>query len=273
LRYSIEKTLGGLEAELKEYTIGVEALGRAPSFDPREDNIVRVQARKLRQRLDDYYSSNGLTEKCRIVFQPGSYIPRFTLVEHPARSRSTVAVLPFMNLTADDDAGYFCDGLAEELIDLLSRTKGVRVVSRTSSFQFKGTQVDIREIGKRLGADLLIEGAVRGGRPRYIATVRLLSSKDGCQLWAERYDRMLTDIVALETEIANSIASVLSSEPPPAAPWSTSRRLLYISKPDMHGTNELSSDSAGHLSCIRQRHAGTRTRQRLGPVSLSVMSC
>ncbi|HEY6991772.1 MAG TPA: tetratricopeptide repeat protein [Bryobacteraceae bacterium] len=122
-----------------------------------------------------------------------------------------------MNLTANEDAGYFCDGLAEELIDLLSRTKGIRVVARTSSFQFKGVPLDVREIGNRLCADLLIEGAVRGGHPRYIVTVRLLSSRDGCEIWSERYDRTLTDIVALETEIANSVASVLSSGPPAAA--------------------------------------------------------
>jgi adenylate cyclase len=217
LRYTVERTLEGLGSELKEYSIGVEALGRPQSFDPREDNIVRVQARKLRQRLDDYYNSDGIDEKCRIVFQAGSYIPAFRLVQHQPPPCSTVAVLPFMNLTADDDAGYFCDGLAEEVIDLLSRTKGLRVVARTSSFQFKGVPLDVREIGKRLGADLLIEGAVRGGRSRYIVTVRLLASSDGCEIWSERYDRTLTDIVTLETEIANSVASVLSSGPPPAA--------------------------------------------------------
>jgi len=216
LRYTVEKTLAGLSSELKEYSIGVEALGRPPSFDPREDNIVRVQARKLRQRLTAYYNSDGLEEKCRIVFQPGSYTPAFTLVQGLARSCSTIAVLPLMNLTAEDDVGYFCDGLTEELIDLLSRTKGIRVVARTSSFQFKGVQLDVREIGKRLGADLLVEGAVRGGGSRYIVTVRLLSSRDGCEVWAERYDRTLTDVLALETEIANSVASVLSSAAPPA---------------------------------------------------------
>jgi len=90
LRYTVEKTLAGLSSELKEYSIGVEALGRPPSFDPREDNIVRVQARKLRQRLTAYYNSDGLEEKCRIVFQPGSYTPAFTLVQGLARSCSTM---------------------------------------------------------------------------------------------------------------------------------------------------------------------------------------
>ena len=217
MRYTVEKALTGRGSELKEYTIGVEALGRPPSFDPREDNIVRVQARKLRQRLTGYYESDGRQDRCRIVYQPGTYVPKFHFVDRPPAPMRTIAVLPFMNLTADDEAGYFCDGLAEELIDLLSRTDGLRVVARTSSFQFKGAPLDIREIGKRLCADLLIEGAVRGGHARYITTVRLLSTTDGYQVWAERYDRTLNDLVALETEIANSVASVLSSGPPPLA--------------------------------------------------------
>jgi TolB-like protein len=101
-----------------------------------------VQARKLRERLAAYYAGEGRHENCRIVFQPGSYAPSFTKSQqNPSSSVRTIAVLPFTNLTADHSAGYFCDGLAEELIDLLARTDGLRVVARTSSFQFKGVSV------------------------------------------------------------------------------------------------------------------------------------
>jgi serine/threonine-protein kinase len=194
LRYTVETTLAGKGGELKEYTIGVEALGRPASFDPREDNIVRVQARKLRQRLTDYYDGEGSHENCRITYYPGSYRPLFSVIRTAAPPPKTLAVLPFMNLTADGGAGYFCDGLAEELIDLLTRSNGLRVVARTSSFQFRGIQLDVREIGERLGADLLIEGAVRSAGGRYRITVRLLSSKDGCEIWAERYDGTFSDV-------------------------------------------------------------------------------
>ena len=228
LKFTVQKALAGEGSELKEYSIAVEALGRPTSFEPREDNIVRVQARKLRQRLTEYYDSEGTQERCRIVFQTGSYLPRFKFVDRSAASRLAVAVLPFMNMTADDEAGYFCDGLAEELIDLLSRTNGLRVVSRTSSFQFKGVSIDVREIGKKLGADLLIEGAVRGSRPIYVTTVRLLSTVTGCQIWAERYEGRLSDVVVLETEIANSVASVLSSGPPPAPTMIAEAVTLYF---------------------------------------------
>ncbi len=217
LRYTVEAALAGRGDSLKEYTIGVEALGRPASFDPHLDTIVRFQARKLRERLAAYYAAEGSGESCRIVYRPGSYLPAFTAAHEAAvKSQRTVAVLPLMNLTTDNAAGYFCDGLAEELIDLLARTEGLRVVARTLSFRFKGVQADVREIGQQLGADLLIEGAVRSAGDRYRITIRLLSTADGCEIWASRYDRTSRDVLELEAEIAASIAASLSSGTPPA---------------------------------------------------------
>jgi len=217
LRYTVEAALEGRGDSLKEYTLAVEALGRPESFDPHQDTIVRVQVRKLRERLAAYYAAEGSSEPHRIVYRPGSYQPVFTTAHAAvAKSQRTVAVLPLLNLTADNTAGYFCDGLAEELIDLLARTEGLRVVARTSSFRFKGVQADVREIGQQLGADLLIEGAVRTAGDRYRITIRLLSTADGCEIWASRYDRTSHNVLDLEAEIAASIASSLSSGTPPA---------------------------------------------------------
>ena len=92
LRYTVETTLAGNGAGLKEYTIAVESLGRPSSFDPRQDNIVRVQARKLRERLAAYYAGEGRSETCRIVYHPGSYLPVFTTTREPASPPRTVAV-------------------------------------------------------------------------------------------------------------------------------------------------------------------------------------
>jgi serine/threonine-protein kinase len=216
LRYTVEAALAGRGETLKEYTVGVEGLGRPASFDPHQDTIVRAQAWKLRERLAAYYATEGSSDTHRIVYRPGSYQPVFTTEQPvPAAAVRTVAVLPFMYLTADGSAAYFCDGLAEELIDLLTRSEGLRVVARTSSFRFRGSEADVREIGQRLGADLLIEGAVRGDSDRYRITVRLLSAVDGYEIWASRYDRKLRDILELETEIAAAIASSLTSGTPP----------------------------------------------------------
>ncbi|HUI57481.1 MAG TPA: tetratricopeptide repeat protein [Bryobacteraceae bacterium] len=217
LRYTVEAALADRGETLKEYTVGIEALGRPVSFDPRQDTIVRAQARRLRDRLATYYEAEGRSEPCRIIYRPGTYLPVFGAArDAAANTQTTVAVLPFINLTADNAAGYFCDGLAEELVDLLARSAGLRVVARTSSFQFKGTQADVREIGERLGAKLLIEGAVRAAGDRYRITVRVLSADDGCEIWAGRYDRTLCDVLELEAEIAGAIASSLTTGAPPA---------------------------------------------------------
>lgn len=157
----------------------------------------------------------AVMSRAGFVYRPGTYKPTFSFAA-PRGPATLVAVLPFVNMTADEDAGYLCDGLAEELITLLSRSEGLSVMGRTSSFQFKGLALDAREIGHRLGAALLIEGAVRGTRDRYLVTVRLISISDGCEVWSERYDRSPADLLALETEIAASVASVLTAGRPPA---------------------------------------------------------
>lgn len=229
LRYTVEAALAGKAGDLKEYTIGVEALGRPSSFDPRQDTIVRVQARKLRERLGAYYSSSDGSNICRIVYRRGNYTPTFaTANEASGISTKKVAVLPFQNLSANHSAGYFCDGLSEELIDLLAQTPGLRVIGRTSTFQFKGRKIDIREIAHQLGADLLIEGAVRSEGEFYRITVRLLSSSDGCEIWAGRYDRKLHDVLRLETEIAQAIASSLRLETVPQSKGDAEAITLYL---------------------------------------------
>ena len=175
-----------------------------------------------------------------------------------------------MNLTADDGAGYFCDGLAEELIDLLARSNGLRLVARTSTFQFKGAQMDVRDIGQRLGADLLIEGAVRGTGDRYRITVRLLSSSDGCEIWAEKYDRTLRDVLELETQIATSVASALSSGTPPPVPRPTARPSPCTSGRATRGTSEPKQDFGRPWNCTRPPRDEIRGRPRPGPVLPSV---
>jgi TolB-like protein/Tfp pilus assembly protein PilF len=270
LRYTVETTLAGKGEELKEYTIGVEALGRPGSFDPRQDNIVRVQARKLRERLATYYGGEGRKESCRIVYHPGSYLPVFDTAQEPALPPRTVAVLPLMNLTADSGVGYFCDGLAEELIDLLARSDGLRVVARTSSFQFKGAQMDAREIGQRLGADLLIEGAVRSAGDRYRITVRLLSSNDGCEIWAERYDRTLYDVLELEAQIAANVASALSSgTPPPGSTTDSEAITLYLRA--RYAWNQRTE--AGFRNALGLYTAATRRDSRAAKAWAGIAEC
>ncbi len=132
---------------------------------------------------------------------------------------SSVVVLPFADFSRQHNLGYFGDGLTEEIIDALSRVPNLRVVARTSAFAFKGAGKDIREIGRQLGVDGVIEGSVQesGGQARI--TVQLNRVSDGTHLWSRKFDRPLTDVFAIQNEISQAIASELrgssTSLPPP----------------------------------------------------------
>ena len=121
----------------------------------------------------------------------------------------SLAVLPFADLSPARDQEYFCDGLAEELIAALGRLEGVRVASRTSSFQFRGTGTDVRAIGERLGVGAVLEGSVRRAGERLRVDVRLVGAADGYPLWSERFDRRMEDVFAIQEEIAERVAGAL----------------------------------------------------------------
>jgi serine/threonine protein kinase len=124
----------------------------------------------------------------------------------------SIAVLPFVNISADPENEYFSDGLTEELINALTRLKDFRIVARTSAFAFKGKQVDIREIGDQLNVQYVLEGSVRKSGKRIRITAQLISIKDGYHLWSEKYDRDLEDVFSIQDEISIEIAEKLQSE-------------------------------------------------------------
>jgi TolB-like protein/DNA-binding winged helix-turn-helix (wHTH) protein/lipoprotein NlpI len=121
----------------------------------------------------------------------------------------SLAVLPFVNMSADADQEYFADGISEELLNTLARFEGLRVVGRTSSFSFRDSDVDLKTIGEALGADVLLEGSVRKAGNRVRITAQLVDAEDGFHRWSETYDRELDDIFAIQTEIATAITTAL----------------------------------------------------------------
>ncbi|HZT30533.1 MAG TPA: tetratricopeptide repeat protein [Bryobacteraceae bacterium] len=121
----------------------------------------------------------------------------------------SVAVLPFVDMSREQDQAYFCEGIAEEIINTLSRIRGLRVVSRTSSFQFRTGSADSREIAGKLGVDALLEGSVRRSGRRLRVSAQLADARSGFELWAGQYDREVSDIFAIQEEIARSIAGAL----------------------------------------------------------------
>jgi TolB-like protein/Tfp pilus assembly protein PilF len=216
LEFTLEKALGGDADTLKEYLIGVEVFGRPASFDPRADGIVRVQAVNLRARLAAYYAKDGDGDPVIIECVKGSYGPSWRARggEQPSKPSEpdSIAVLPFVNMSPDPENEYFSDGLTEELISALSNLRGVRVVARTSVFQYKGKAADIREIGSKLNAGMVLEGSVRKSADRLAITAQLVDASNGYERWSRTYQVEMKDLFAVQQEIAGAIAATFSAQ-------------------------------------------------------------
>jgi adenylate cyclase len=215
LRFVVHAALDGSGSAPKEYVIAVEVCGRPADFDPAADPIVRVDATRLRSRLAAYYADEGRDDPVEISLPKGSYEPRFALRNAaPAEtdavaSQPSLAVLPFVNLRADTETDFFSDGLTEELINLLSRMQGLRVVARTSVFQFKGRAIDVRDIGRALAVSHVLEGSVREADGRLRVTAQLTDARSGWLLWSDKFERTLTEVFAIQDEICASLAAAL----------------------------------------------------------------
>ncbi len=295
LHYVVERALAGEAKQIKEIAIGLDVFRRGALFDPRLDNIVRVEARKLRLRLAKYYESEGSSNPVRIGLPQGGYVPAFRLapetvgkpqaeeasspgffskevpeaisegrlapieagVNLPATRQGTgrsklvhgvtairlwafasaailavcaaallgvyiegrtqktvaaepsVAVLPFRNLGEIREDRSFSDGLADELIDSLGSVPGLRVVARTSAFQFSAGKGDIREIGRKLNVHMLLEGSVAKYGDRFRISAQLDDASTGYRLWSTSFDRSAKDALDVQREISLEIADDL----------------------------------------------------------------
>ncbi len=132
-----------------------------------------------------------------------------TAAAPPIAAVPSIAVLPFANMSANEEAGYFGDGLAEEVINLLAQMPGLKVAGRTSSFFFRGKDVEFAEIARRLNVEYLLEGSVRTAANRIRVTAQLIKVADGFHLWSERYDREMIDIFTIQDEITHAIGAAL----------------------------------------------------------------
>src|SRR5262249_24622446 len=126
-----------------------------------------------------------------------------------SQAGTSVAVPPFINMSSDPENEYFSDGLAEELINVLSKVEGLRVASRTSTFALKGKNEDVRRLGEQLNVRTVLQGSVRKSGNRLRITAQLGNVADGFQLWSETYNRQLEDVFAIHDEIAQSISKAL----------------------------------------------------------------
>jgi len=158
-----------------------KALAKGPDSRYQKAGDILIDLRKLRQQLESINS----------------------------RKRPSIAVLPFTNLSADKEQEFFCDGMAEEIINALTHVEGLRVVARTSAFSFRGKETDIREIGKKLNVETLLEGSVQKAGNRLRITAQLANVADGYHLWSEKYDRDTEDVFAIQDEISLAIVDKL----------------------------------------------------------------
>ena len=143
------------------------------------------------------------------ITNEGSVVPSAAQVGVKCGSEKSIAVLPFVNMSADPDNEYFSDGISEEILNSLTRVTGIQVTARSSSFSFKGKNEDVKEIGSKLGVATVLEGTVRKAGKKIRINVQLINTADGYHVWSETYDSELEDIFDVQDEIASKIVNRL----------------------------------------------------------------
>jgi eukaryotic-like serine/threonine-protein kinase len=173
-----------------------------------DDALTRALARTP---VDRFATAAQFGEALRGINGSGPSDQATAVGRTPASSpaRKAIAVLPLANMSADPENEYFSDGMTEEIINALAKVPGVQVASRTSSFAFKGKEVDVRTIGEKLGVSSVLEGSVRKVGNRVRITAQLINVADGYHLWSETYDRQLEDVFAIQDEISHAIVDAL----------------------------------------------------------------
>jgi serine/threonine-protein kinase len=261
LRFVVEESLEGRAGEIKESVLAVQVFGRRSDFDSHSDSVVRVHATHLRKRLREYYRTDGLRDGVVIDFPPGAYVPAFRPAADSrgavaggrrrrwmlpaavlvvlgaavalgtfgwlARSSPTsIAVLPFASLDGAPGSDYLAEGIAEDLMTSLARWPDLRVVARTSAFQFRGRNISARTVGRDLGASVLLEGSIRGNGDHLKIAAQLVNSASGFDLWSESWEGPAGDAPLFEEQIVRAVRQTLektSGKRQPAASATATR--------------------------------------------------
>jgi serine/threonine-protein kinase len=215
--FRAETDVETMTAILREDPPALRRRGGAPN------ELVRVIARCLEKKPEERFQSAGDLAFVLQIFEhveeaepveekaPGSAprVPSAARSTISDSSRASIAVLPFRNMSTDQENEYFTDGITEEIINALTKIEALRVASRTSAFAFKGKAEDVRRIGEQLGVRTVLEGSVRRSGSRLRVSAELVNVADGYQLWSERYDREMEDVFAIQDEISLAIANTL----------------------------------------------------------------
>jgi serine/threonine protein kinase/Flp pilus assembly protein TadD len=173
------------------------------------ENVERALLKAMSSDASSRYNSTALFSLALNTSSLDTPTESQTMPQHATSAAKSVAVLPFANMSADPDNEYFTDGMAEEIINALTKIESLRVASRTSSFAFKGKNEDIGEIGKKLKVSTVLEGSVRKMGNKLRITAQLVNVADGYHLWSERYDREMEDVFAIQDDISQAIVKAL----------------------------------------------------------------
>src|SRR6266852_7358754 len=210
LSFIVLESISGRSNELKEYVIGVHVFGKEPSFDPRTDPIVRVQARRLRAKLVRYYQEDGRSDEVIIDLPKGGYAPVFKpreisvvakrSIAAALVSRNTVSVLPFANHGGGQELDFFCLGVREEIVHNLARFPNLRILALEPT------------AANRADAAMIVSGSVRASGTRLRIAAQLVDTASNCYLWSESIDADSTDLFGAQERVAQAIVRKLEPE-------------------------------------------------------------
>jgi TolB-like protein len=252
LRLVVERTLNGQPELLKEYNLGLEVFQRPPDYDPKVDPIVRVQARRLRSKLVEYYAGEGAHDPVVIQIPKGAYVPVFDArnaaapaqdtksrrhrvwlagagigvlavilavawltrdgVAVPADAYRSIAVLPLQMFTESGSRGHIASQIAEVLTTELAKNTQLRVLSRTTATKYRETSSSLPEIARALGVRWVVEGGVGVQGNRVYVKLRAVDSRTDRKVWADVFDCDLSELVAVNARAADRIAAAIVLE-------------------------------------------------------------
>jgi TolB-like protein len=222
LEYLVNETLAGRGERLKAYNIALAVFDRPETFDPVVNPVVRIEAARLREKLREYYDTDGRSDPIRIELPKGSYTPhiefRQAATPDPPRyetpralmdERPSLAVLPFDNIGDDPKWERLADGITKDIITDLSHSKDLIVIARNSAAVYKGKPIDIRQVGRDVGVKYVLEGSIQSTGERIRVTAQLIDAASASHVWAERYDRPSDDPFAVQNDVTGRIAAAL----------------------------------------------------------------
>ena len=204
------------ESAVEGFPKGIEFIYKEPGVNKplNPDDDEKKNLNKTKYRIQINKTANAIKEIILAMKESSQkYTPEqkeiISTSETQTVQKKSIAVLPFLNMSPDKEQDYFCDGIAEEIINALVHIESFKVIARTSAFAFKGQQVDIREIGRILDVETVLEGSIRKDGNRLRITAQLINVSDGSHIWSERYDRYMKDVFSIQDEISIAIINSL----------------------------------------------------------------